>query len=371
MTPPKPKMIRVAASPLSLDTLLRGQLRFLSSRWDVVGVASPDAAIHRRIREREGVRTVAVPIERRIAPLSDLRSLVRLYLLFRRERPAVVHSLTPKAGLLAMVASLVARVPVRIHTFTGLVFPWRRGPMRHLLATTDRLICACATHVIPEGNGVKRDLEQHRITRKPLRVLAHGHINGIDTDHFRPDRRAADGVAKPTNFIFIGRLVKDKGMEELRQAFERLPAASLTLAGTFEQNLDPLTPATHRWATQGDRVVHVGWQDDIRPLLAAADVLVLPSHREGFPGTLLQAGAMGLPAIATDICGCNEIVVDGETGLLVPPGDATGLYFAMKHLADDPSLRCEMGRRARRRVVERFSHDRVWSALEKFYDDVS
>ncbi len=362
------KLIRIAASPLSLDTLLCGQLRHFGTRYEVVAVASPDAALHRRIREREGVRTVPLYIERHIAPLRDLRSLVRLYLLFRRERPHIVHSLTPKAGLLSMVASRLARVPVRIHTFTGLVFPWRRGVTRHLLATADRLTCACATHIIPEGEGVKRDLETHRITRKPMQVVANGHINGIDPDHFRPARRAAGGV---TRFIFTGRLVKDKGIEELKQAFEKIPEATLTLVGTFEQNLDPLTPATHRWATAGDRVTNLGWQDDIRPHLRAADVLVLPSHREGFPGTLLQAGAMGLPVIATDICGCNEIVVDGETGLLVPPRDATRLHHAMARLADDPSLRREMGLRARRRVVEKFSHERVWSALEKFYADVS
>lgn len=359
------KIIRVAASPISLDILLRGQLKFLSNYYEVVGVASPDEKIHRVICEREGTRTVGLPIERGISPIKDLWSLIQLYLLFRKENPDIVHSLTPKAGLLAMLASWAARVPVRVHTFTGLIFPWRRGAMGKLLKAMDSTTCRFATHIIPEGNGVKKDLEKHRVTKKTLKVLANGNINGVDTEYFKPfPKEVRVGL---TRFIFVGRIVRDKGIEELKEAFEQLTDAEMVLVGKFEQELDPLSEECYHWAHSGHRVMNVGFQEDIRPYLGSADVLVLPSHREGFPNTPLQAGAMGLPAIVTDICGCNEIVVDGETGLLVEPRNTTQLYNAMKRLADDPALRKTMGTNARIRVSELFSQQKVWNSLLEFY----
>lgn len=362
------KMIRVASSPGSIDVLLRGQLRFLSATYEVVGVASPDDEVHRRIRQREGVRTIPLSIERRISPLKDLRSLCGLYRLFRRERPEIVHSLTPKAGLLSMTAARMAGVPVRIHTFTGLIFPWRKGPMSLLLKTMDRITCLMATHVIPEGSGVREDLVNHRITKKPLKVLANGNINGVDTEYFKPVPGSRDdGI---TRFVFVGRVVRDKGIEELKEAFGRLEDAELTLVGRLERESRPLSGECRRWIESGRGVENAGYREDIRPYLAGADVLVLPSHREGFPNTPLQAGAMGLPCIVTDICGCNEIVVDGVTGLLVEPHDAKSLYAAMKRLADDPALRRKMGLNARERIVDRFAQSEVWEAHLDFYRNV-
>ncbi len=366
------KLVRVAASPLSLDVLLRGQLRFLSGFFEVVAVASPDRAVHQRIRRREGVRTVPLRIARRISPLTDLWSLVALWRLFRRERPEIVHSITPKAGLLSMIAARAAGVPIRVHTFTGLIFPWRRGFSRRVLLLADRLICFFATHVIPEGDGVRRDLVEHRVTNHPLRVLADGHVNGIDTEHFSPGARRP---SRSVRFVFVGRLVRDKGVEDLRAAFEGLIArrrsARLTLVGDFEQRLDPLDAATVEWVKSGKGVKHAGFQQDIRPFLRTSDVLVLPSYREGFPGAPLEAGAMGLPVIVTDICGSREIVVDGITGLVVPPRDPDALLAAMRRLADNPELRREMGWNARTHVVEKWNRARVWNALLEFYNDVS
>lgn len=361
------KIIRVAAKPSSLDILLRGQLRFLNGSYEVVGVASPDEEVHRRIGEREGIRTVKVPIERRISLAKDLRALRGLYTLFRKEKPDIVHSLTPKAGLLSMMAARMAGVPVRIHTFTGLIFPWKKGAMSRLLKTMDSFTCRFATHLIPEGNGVKEDLEKHRVTKKPLRVLANGNINGVDTEFFKPAPKEESG--DKVRFVFVGRIVRDKGIEELKSAFERLDNAELTLVGSFEQALDPVSESCYEWAKSGERVRNVGFQEDIRPYLAGADVLVLPTHREGFPNVPLQAGAMGLPCIVTDICGCNEIVVNHETGLLVKPHDADDLYDAMQTLADDPVLRRQMGRSARERITEKFSQQIVWDALADFYSE--
>ena len=180
----KRKLIRVAASPISLDLLLKGQLNYLNGFFDVLAVASPGAE-HARIRRREGVETVELEIERSISLWKDLKSLWRLFLLFRRERPWGVHSVTPKAGLLSMAAAARASVPVRVHTFTGLIFPYREGAFKFLLKQMDRLTCLFATHVIPEGEGVRRQLLAGKITGKPLEILAHGNVNGIDPDYFR------------------------------------------------------------------------------------------------------------------------------------------------------------------------------------------
>lgn len=366
----KKKLIRVAAAPMSLDLLLTGQLRFLNEWFDVLAVASPGEE-HARIREREGVRTVELPIERTISLGKDLASLARLYRLFCRERPWAVHSLTPKAGLLSMAAALLARVPVRIHTFTGLIFPWRRGPMRFLLKQMDRLTCLCATHVIPEGEGVMRLLTSERVTRKPLRVLAHGNINGVDLAYFRPTgrreaiRRELGVPEDAVLFAFVGRVTAEKGIRELLGAFAALrgeAAASpvaLALVGGHEDD------AAAKSLPPG--VFLPGFQQDVRPWFEAADAFVLPSYREGFPNALLQAGAMGLPSIATDICGCNEILRHGENGLLVPPRDQQALLAAMRTLRDDPGLRRDMGRRASAAIAARFDRSLVWEALLDFY----
>lgn len=364
------KLVRVAAVPMSLDLLLKGQLQFLNGHFDVLAVASPGEE-HERIRKREGVRTVELPIERTISLARDLASLVRLYGLFRRERPWAVHSLTPKAGLLSMAAAMLARVPVRIHTFTGLIFPWRKGPMRFLLKQMDRLTCLCATHVIPEGEGVKRLLAEERITRKPLQVLAHGNINGVDLDYFRPAARRAEirrklGVPEEAVlFVFIGRVTAEKGVRELLGAFRSLQAeagaapVALALVGGHEDDAAA--------GTDTPGVILPGFQQDVRPWLEAADAFVLPSYREGFPNALLQAGAMGLPSVATDICGCNEIIEHGHTGLLVPPRDERALLAALQRLRDDPALRRAMGQNASVAVAARFERSLVWQALLDFY----
>ncbi|WP_029906717.1 glycosyltransferase family 4 protein [Prevotella sp. 10(H)] len=363
------KIIRVAAIPASLDILLRGQLQFLNNYYEVVGVASPDKEMHKKIAEREGIRTVELNIERRISLLKDLKSLIDLYLLFRREKPHIVHSLTPKAGLLSMIAARLAKVPVRVHTFTGLIFPWKKGYISKLLKIMDRLTCMAATSVIPEGEGVKKDLIENCITKKLSNVLANGNINGIDTEYYKPIPKISDNTV--TRFVFVGRLVHDKGLEELKEAFERLDNAELTLVGPFEQELDPLSENCRKWIKNGNRVMSVGYKDDIRPYLAQADVFVLPSHREGFPNTPIQAGGMGLPVVATNICGCNEIVINGVTGLLVEPHNSEQLYQAMKSLADNPPLRKEMGLKARIHITEKFSQQNVWNALLEFYRNVS
>lgn len=373
----KPKIIRATTVPMSLEAFCKGMLRELSEKYEVVALSSPDPELE-IVREREGVRTIAVRMERHISLVADVKALWRLWRVFRRERPQMVHSMTPKAGMLCMVAAWLARVPVRVHTFTGLVFPTAVGLKRKILMATDWLTCACATHVIPEGEGVKRDLLTNHITKKPLEVLGYGSCKGIDLLHYdrTPEVMAeAEKLRRPklTTFVFIGRLVGDKGINELVSAFVRLhqqaPMTRLVLVGREERELDPLRPETLRAMKACEGIVCPGSQGDVRPWLAMADVAVLPSYREGFPNVVLEAGALGLPQIVTDINGAREIIVEGENGTIVPSKDADALYGAMARMMDADG-RATLAEHARRMIAERYDEKYVRQCLYAFYDRV-
>ena len=375
------KIIRTSTVPGSLNTFCKGLLRELQEQegYEVVAVSSPGNAM-REIEEREGVKTVAVPMERRISPLNDLKSLWRLIRVFRKEKPAIVHSITPKAGLLSMMAAWVARVPVRLHTFTGLVFPTATGLTQKILILTDRITCACATHIVPEGEGVKNDLINYRITRKPLKVLGHGNIRGIDLDYYNPElpevQADAAKIRKPGvfTFVFVGRLVGDKGINELVEAFERLnteyPETRLLLVGRLEPELDPLKPETIAKIDNNKNIEAVGQQSDVRPWLASADALVFPSYREGFPNVVIEAGAMGLPSIVTDINGSREIIIEGRNGTIVPPRDAESLKKAMRSFVTSQELTDRLSADARELTASRFEQGYVRQCLEDYYKEL-
>lgn len=375
------KIIRTSTIPLSLNTFCRGLLRELQEEegYEVVAVSSPGPQLE-EVATREGVKTVAVPMERHMSPLKDLVSLMRLIRVFRREKPMMVHSMTPKAGLLSMMAARLAGVPLRVHTFTGLVFPTATGLTKRILMFTDRLTCACATHIIPEGEGVKNDLISHHITGKPLQVLGHGNIRGIDLDHYDPDR---DDVAEQASeirrgdlftFIFIGRLVGDKGINELVEAFGRLnrehPETRLLLVGPEEQDLDPLRPETLSAIRSDMHIEAVGRQNDVRPWLAASDVLVFPSYREGFPNVVIEAGAMGLPSVVTDINGSREIIIEDQNGIIIPPRNAEALFRGMKRLFEDRCSVERMRSNARPLIASRYEQSYVRDCLKGFYKKI-
>ena len=362
----------------SLNTFCRGTLRRLAQTYDVVAVSTPDDELH-EMAQREGVRVVGVTMRRPISPLHDLRSLLRLIRVFRRERPYMVHSITPKAGLLSMMAAWFCRVPVRVHTFTGLVFPTAAGLKQKILILTDRITCACATHIVPEGEGVKNDLINYGITRKPLRVLGYGNVRGVDMQHYSrtPEvMAAAKPIKRPEvfTFVFVGRVVRDKGINELVQAFVRLnaqePATRLILVGRFEDDLDPVLPQTRQTIEQNDDIEAVGSQADVRPWLAASDALVFPSYREGFPNVVLEAGAMGLPSIVTDINGSREIIVEGNNGVIVPPRDADSLYAAMMRFVQQPRQVAQMAANAREMIASRFEKSFVEQCLFDYYKEI-
>ena len=377
------KLIRSATVPSSLDVFCRGLLRELSEDYEVVALSSPGDELP-VIARREGVRTIAVEMERHISPVNDLVSLCRLVRVLRRERPDIIHSMTPKAGLLCMMAAWMVRVPVRIHTFTGLVFPTSKGLKRRLLMLTDALTCACATHVVAEGQGVRNDLLRFGITRKNVQVLGFGNVRGIDLRNYdrtpKVMQRAAEirreMGAEDDSFVFIavGRLVGDKGIRELVEAFSRLlkehPDVHLLLVGDEEPLLDPLPAATKGIITTNTNIHAVGNQADVRPYYAAANALVHASYREGFPNVVIEAGAMQLPCIVTDINGSREIIINNQNGLIVPSHDADSLYAAMQRFADDTQLVGTLSSNVRRLVAERYEQGFVRQCLKDFYKEI-
>lgn len=377
------KIIRTATVPLSLDLFCRGVLRELSEYYEVVALSSPGSELD-TVARRENVRTVAVPMERQIAPWSDVVALFRLVRIFREERPELVHSITPKAGLLSMVAARLAGVPVRVHTFTGLLFPTACGWRKRLLMLTDRITCACATRVLAEGEGVRNDLACYGITRKEIGILGNGNVRGIDLRLYsRTPEIIAEGsglrqrlaiLEGQFTFLFVGRLVGDKGINELVAAFCDLlsayPDIHLVMVGEERDGCLSLEKSTVRDMRNIGNIHVVEWQSDVRPWYAMADALVFPSYREGFPNVVIEAGAMELPSIVTDINGSREIVKAGETGIIIPPRDAAALRRAMAWMVEHPSEARVYGRNARPLVASRYEQGYVRRCLKDFYRSV-
>jgi len=380
----KKKIIKTSTIPASLNTFCKGQLKMLSEHYEVVAVSSPEKEL-KWIEERERVRTIEVPMERHISIVKDLKSLYKMIQVFRKEKPYIVHSMTPKAGLISMWAGKICRVPVRMHTYTGLVFPTATGMKQKILIWMDKLLCSCATYINPEGQGVANDLKKFKITKKPLHIIGNGNVRGIDAEYWKrsnEERKTKDEERKTKDeernsslkskvftFVFVGRIVGDKGINELIEAFKRLKphSAKLVLVGTFEEKLDPVKPETKQEIDKNPNIEWVGRQADVRPFYEQADAFVFPSYREGFPNTVLEAGAMGLPSIVTNINGANEIIIPEENGLIIPSKDAEALYQAMQRFIDEPELVKKMANNARKMVIDRYEQKYIWGELLKVY----
>lgn len=373
----KIKIIRACTVPMSL-LFVQGMLTDLQKKYEVVLLSSSGFEWKEVHQLHPGVKCIELKMERHISLPKDLKSLWQLWCTFRKEKPQMVHSMTPKAGLLCMIAARLAGVPVRVHTFTGLVFPTTVGLKRKILMATDWLTCACATHIIPEGEGVKNDLLSNGITKKNIKVLGYGNCRGIDLEHYAKTPEVLKEAGKlrkegAFNFIAVGRLVSDKGINELVEAFVKLnreyPEIRLILVGPEEKDLDPLKPETLKRIAECPAINAVGNQSDVRPWFAASDVAVLASYREGFPNVVIEAGAMGLPQIVTDINGAREIIIEGENGTIVPAKSTDALYAAMKRMLN-ANYRNILAKNARKLIASRYEQGFVHKCLYDFYDNI-
>lgn len=388
----KIKLIRTSTVPTSLTLFLNGVFEVLMSNYELLLVSSPGKELD-ELHNKYGVKTIGVSMQRRFSPLKDLISLWKLILVFHKEKPYMVHSMTPKAGLLCMLAAWVTRVPRRVHTFTGLVWPTATGLSRKILMATDWLTCACATHIIPEGKGVMDDLQQH-ITHKPMRVLGYGNVRGVDMDYWRKTNASSNKLREIKRddvftFIFVGRIVRDKGINELIAAFDKLSQehkVRLLLVGTFEDALDPVPESTKKIIGGNSSIEYLGPQygTDLLACYAVSDCFVFPSYREGFPNTVLEAGAMELPSIVTDINGSREIIVCRneentspirdmklcDNGIIIPPRNEELLYKAMEEVFKNDNVRAVMVSQAREMVASRFEQSFVQKCLLDFYEEI-
>jgi len=375
----KPKLFRVSTVSISLDLLLRGQLRSLNQKFDVTAISTFDDILL-KVSEREGVKVYGVFMKRNISLLIDIYSFFKLWVYFLIKRPLIVHSITPKAGLLTMLAGKLACVPIRMHTFTGLIFPTKVGVFKKLLIFTDKILCWACTNVYAEGKGVKSDLEKYEITKKEINIIGNGGINGIDCQFYNPaliseneknELKSELGIEKEDFvFIFVGRLVSDKGINELILAFKELKNENvkLILVGAYEINLDPLNADTFETINNNTKIITTGFQTDVRKYFAISNALVLPSYREGFPNVVLQAAAMGIPSIVTDINGSNEIIINDFNGIIIEKKSISDLKEAMLSLINNREYCIYLGSNSRDLISSQFNQLDVLRSLEKEYE---
>ena len=372
----KPKACVVVASEMTVRTFLVAQLVAMQARYDitvVVNTANP------AFLEDLGViaRLQALPIERAIAPLSDLRCLARLVRLMRRERFDLVHSITPKAGLLAMVAARIARVPVRIHTFTGQVWATRTGIARAVLRWLDKTMARAATFALADSQSQQSFLASERVVpASKIAVLANGSVSGVDATRFRRDpmrrRLVRESLGIPMTdvvLLFVGRINCDKGVMDLARAFailaDRRADIRLLVVGPDEEGL---TGAIRDVCSRHLARLHFcAYTNAPEDFMTASDVLCLPSYREGFGTVIIEAAATGLPAVASRIYGVVDAVVDGKTGLLHEPADLDGLTGQLERLISDPELRRSLGTEAQARATRDFSQSTITSAVLDVY----
>ena len=355
----------------------RGQPRLWKKEFEVCALSADKKGLEDFAQE-EGIDCHYIPMQRDISLWSDLFCLFRFIWLFVKERPYIVHGNTPKASLLSMVAGYLTRRPIRIYMCHGLRYQGTQGKLRKLLMQIEKISCACATHVICVSKGVADIMVNDRLCKQEkVHVIGCGSAGGIDMEKFKPE--AVQSAVREQHhipedafvFIFVGRIVKDKGIHELVTAFNKLSEDNeqvyLLLVGPEETTQNPIDDSVSELIKKHDRIHAVGMQKDVRPFLKASNAFVLPSYREGFGMVLIEAGAMGLPCITTDITGCNEIIVPGENGVVVDPKNTETLYNEMKRWVEHPEMMKKMADNARSMVEKKYECHKVWLQYWNFY----
>ena len=375
------KLIRITTVPVSLKVLLQGQLKYMSNYFDVLAVSSNMRELE-ELAAQEEVRTYAVDMTRSISPLKDFLSIIKLFLLFRKEKPDIVHTHTPKAGFAGMTAAWFARVPHRLHTIAGLPLEESKGFKRKLLLAVEKLTYRFAHHIYPNSKGLVDFIISNKLCpENKLKIIGNGSSNGIDTKYFSSNALIKAQALKLQDaykinnddfvFCFVGRIVKDKGIVELHKAFtsfvETNEKSKLILVGSFENELDPLPNDIIDSIKNNPKIIMAGYKNDIRPFLELADLFVFPSYREGFPNVVMQACCFNLPCIVTNIYGSNEIISNNINGLVIEKKNSNALYEAMKELANNPTLLKRFGENARDNIVEKYDKEKQWELIYEEY----
>ncbi len=369
------KLIIITTVPMSLATLVKGQAKYLSSYFDVKLVTSFSEK-NQEISKDEGVELKSIDMTRQITIIKDLKALIELYKYFKNQKPDIVYTFTPKAGLLGMMASFLSRVPVRIHNIVGMPLMEATGKKFILLKFIERLTYLFSTNLFCNSFGLKKFINEN-LTKKDVKVIAQGSINGVDTEFFKNTKTLDEKELIRDKFkidkkdfviTFVGRIVKDKGINELIEAFINLSKKynnlKLLLVGDYEEHLNPIKNENKILIDSLDSIITVGFQNDIRDFLSITDLFVLPSYREGLPNSLIEAGSFGIPLLATNINGCNEIIDDGITGILVEKKSAKKLEEAIDKLLEDKELYNSIKLKVRDRIIEKYEQKYFWNELK-------
>jgi glycosyltransferase involved in cell wall biosynthesis len=377
----KTKLVRITTIPLSLEKLLSGQLEFMSPYYEITAVSSEKENLE-KLGKSIDVATFHVEMTRQITPLKDVLALLKLFFFLLKTKPSIVHTHTPKAGIVGMLAAKLAGVPHRFHTVAGLPLLVTSGSKRKILDVIEKITYSCATKVYPNSFGLLQIIKDNNYCNSnKLKVLANGSSNGIDTSYFSRnhfseqdciDFKLKLGIKEDEFvFVFIGRLVADKGINELVVTFLKLleqnPKCKLLLFGPDDEVLNPLKPEVLYEIKNNSSIISFGYIDDVRPYLAVSNALVFPSYREGFPNVVMQAGAMELPCIVSDINGCNEIITNNINGLIIPVKNEMALSNAMTKLLLDTVLYTKLKNNARKIIVDSYEQKIVWEAILSEY----
>ena len=377
----KKKLVRITTIPISLEKLLGDQLSYMNNFFHVIAVSSNKEKL-KKYGISESVDTYHLDLTRKITPFRDLLSLIRLYKFLKREKPFIVHTHTPKAGIVGMLASYLANVPHRLHTVAGLPLLESSGFKRLLLNLIEVITYKCSTKVYPNSFGLKDIILKNKFTsNEKIKVIGNGSSNGINTSYFDPKLfsekeresiKANLGIGKGDFvFIFVGRVVRDKGINELIKVFDLFSKKNkkikLLIVGDFEDDLDPVSDDTKKRLNNNKNIFSLGFQKDVRPFLAISNTLVFPSYREGFPNVVMQSGAMNLPCIVSDINGCNEIIKSGYNGIIIPNKDINSLKRAMKRIYEDKKLYFKLKKNSRINIVNNYQQKFYWNALLSEY----
>ena len=381
-SPTPVKLVHLVTVPISLRTFFDGQIGYMKdSGLEVQAISSPGPLLE-DFSETEDIRVHPVRMSRSISPFKDFLALLSLCFLLAKIRPEILHAHTPKAGLLGMIAGWVTRVPVRIYHIRGLPLVTMRGPRQWLLKATERIACRLAHRVLCVSHSVRSvAIDENLCTPEKIAVLCAGSGNGVDAEgRFNPQRmsisarnqiRESLGIAKEDVTLgFIGRFAKDKGFAELAKAWEALrvefPKIHFLVIGGIDSR-DPVPKAMVEKLRRDPRVHFIKQTQKIEKYYHSIDICVLPTYREGLPNVLLEAGAMECAVVSTQVPGCVDVVVDGETGLLVAARDSGALQLAIRKYLQSTELRAQHGESARQRVVENFRQEKIWSALREEY----
>jgi len=379
------KIIRITTSPLALKYLLPGQMQFMQKHGFEVIMISADGKERDEIIKNEGCKHIVVPMTRQITPWQDLKCLWQLIKIFRKEKPKIVHTHTPKAGLLGMLAAYICSVKVRIHTVAGLPLMVEKGFKFRLLTLIEKITYAAANRVWPNSTSLKNYIIEKRFTKKSkLGVILMGSSNGINLNRYSKqslDNNIIEEIKKSFFYseknkylLFVGRMVADKGITELVDAFSILQKnqnwLKLILVGPFEKELDPLPSNTLKQIESNPAIFHINWTDYVEYYMALAHYFVFPSHREGFPNVLLQAGAMELPIICSNIPGNIDIVVNNETGITFEKQNSKDLMNAIFSAIKKPLESQKMANDLKKFIYANYDQEVIWRELLNKYNEL-